>query len=159
MTTAPWTPGYVDVDDRLGPFACELNGQRWNGWACPRFTRETALQVAAAVERSTRWDGDVLLTTYDESDEDEWERWEPDAEGFYHVGSWAWCWTVVALTDYAEGETCFACGDGIEVDDEVWIEPTDGRATMTGEPFHTYCAPPEVFSDAVNVRVLSTHAG
>jgi hypothetical protein len=39
---------------------------------------------------------------------------------------------------------CHECKEWIDEDDSVWINPITGEATMEGEPFHTYCAPPEL---------------
>jgi hypothetical protein len=85
--------GFVGVVD---------TGQRWNGWACPRFRRAVAEDIARSVvepadlssDRAWRWDGDELVLTRKENIEDAGEeRWSPDEDGWYHLGSWAWCWT------------------------------------------------------------------
>jgi hypothetical protein len=38
---------------------------------------------------------------------------------------------------------CYACGELVNSDDTVWINPQNGIATMLdgGEPFHVSCAP------------------
>lgn len=36
---------------------------------------------------------------------------------------------------------CNKCKKTIPNDDEVWIDPTTGQATMEGEPYHIQCAP------------------
>lgn len=35
-------PCRVTLDDWLGPYDAYTMGARWNGWACPYFTKETA---------------------------------------------------------------------------------------------------------------------
>jgi hypothetical protein len=101
----PWAPGTVTLwmglrDGRYPQYAAEIDQrQRWNGFACPRFTREVAEQVAidscnGGDYKAWRWDGDVLVLVPDEeiSGYTEEDRWAPDDTGKYHVGSWQWCW-------------------------------------------------------------------
>jgi hypothetical protein len=154
----------------LGPFPAQIDQTtRWNGWACPRFTKDVAEQIAVAscaqhsyvtpshallsVSADSyrcacgggwdkilpehagsgpafaaqhianaqpagqalafdpdyiawRWVGEVLELDSNPAVTDAYtERWEADADGFYHVGSWAWCWseedevTLEALLD------------------------------------------------------------
>lgn len=112
MSGGQWRAGRVHIDDFLGPFDAEIDTTtRWNGWACPRFTREVAQKVAEqSVEpiplesgegslpsdySSWRWDGDVLelvrnVEVHGDSDP---QRWEPDDHRRYHVGSWSWTWS------------------------------------------------------------------
>lgn len=108
-----WRRGQVHIDDFLGPFDAEIDAEtRWNGFACPRFTRGVAEEVAKQSTRPIkyeghpdlpaeyqgwRWDGDVLVMqrnpeVCDDSDE---ESWGPDKDRMYHVGSWAWTWYEV----------------------------------------------------------------
>ena len=68
----------------------------WNGFACPRFTADTALQIAQ----------DQILESggkcvYSEPDgaisirfpgDEEADVIAPDPEGFYWVGAWSWTW-------------------------------------------------------------------
>lgn len=38
---------------------------------------------------------------------------------------------------------CYGCGGDVHEDETVWIDPSNGRATTTGESYHVRCAPPE----------------
>lgn len=80
---------------------------RWNGWANPRFPRSEAERIAAWSNRMAEeygedcadrfeWDGDVLVRldcNFDEGEEPQRYRIEPDAQGFYAVGYYGWCWS------------------------------------------------------------------
>ena len=88
----------------LGPWECEVPEppQYWNGWECPRFTKETAEHIAKRMVAtpdvsitSWRWDGDTLITVEEEPHHDgdiDEDHWRPDPEGRYHLGSWSWTW-------------------------------------------------------------------
>ena len=38
---------------------------------------------------------------------------------------------------------CAECGVKIDLEEEVWVDPATGEATMSGEPYHVECAPNE----------------
>ena len=100
----------------------------WNGWACPRFDRETAVQVAKDTNKLHRsigedciyesgiflWDGDdLILYTPMWQDEDEGDLsglmiHEPDGDGYYHIGSHGWCWEDVKV--HGDPREVAACG-------------------------------------------------
>lgn len=92
----------VWLDEVHGPFVAEvLEDYRWNGWACPRFSREQAQAIAAAASDygDWSWDGEVLRCVLSElqvGTDDNGERfreaWAPDAQGKYAVGSMSWTW-------------------------------------------------------------------
>jgi hypothetical protein len=42
------------------------------------------------------------------------------------------------------GYMCWKCGEEIPFDDEVWIDPKTTQATMSGQPYHVACAPPQL---------------
>lgn len=79
---------------------------RWNGWACPSFDRANTERLAASLNRAAeqsgfdpdfytaRWEGDVLVLTLPQNmqDGDGPERYAPDEDGLYNVGSWGWVW-------------------------------------------------------------------
>jgi len=39
---------------------------------------------------------------------------------------------------------CAECGEWLDEQDTVWINPENGIATMEGNPYHTFCAPDEI---------------
>jgi hypothetical protein len=134
----PYVPAEVFLEDYLGPFVAEvLRDRRWNGWACPRFTREQAQQIAEASpdHGAWSWEGDVLVCV-DSSGVAEPERWEPDADGKYAVGAFAWIWdSAHHLDSGAESGTVTraecSCGAAFVGDDEqierYYLEHLDRR--------------------------------
>lgn len=74
---------------------------RWNGWACPYFTKATTLEILAYIsdphsDLRWHWDGDVLV---EETLGAETERYEPMTipgveEPVYSLGAFAWVWSV-----------------------------------------------------------------
>ena len=40
---------------------------------------------------------------------------------------------------------CAECGEWVEEDETLWVNPVTGKATMRwGKPYHDYCAPEEL---------------
>ena len=84
------------------------NGRRWNGWACPLFTRKTIEYLMEAFMGhggqefySWEWDGDTLLFWQMEYRDEGPVRFEPvtitDDGKTFPVWSFAdgWCWDEV----------------------------------------------------------------
>lgn len=85
---------------------------RWNGWACPAFDRENAERVVAWINRNAEmfndgdqyraeWDGDtvVLWSPSNRNEGYEDERFSPDEDGLYDIGSYGWCWHEVEFPE------------------------------------------------------------
>jgi hypothetical protein len=110
-----WLEGDVKIDDGSTVYPAQVSSRRWNGWAVPRFERaamsrivedwhrlhaELAEQGMADCGYDLLWEGDAVLMrdyaypqpervlAYHEA------RIEPDAEGFYCLGS-GLCWQTV----------------------------------------------------------------
>lgn len=126
-------PGMVWLDG--GPaFRCWLGDDRWNGFACPFFDRETAERVCREVTTGEMaieagilgvWGKEELdgklhfFTATEPSEAEEMETWEPalrEVEGvegeveLWSVGGWAWCWTEVpegSTANYANERGCW----------------------------------------------------
>jgi hypothetical protein len=49
---------------------------------------------------------------------------------------------------YSREFKCHACGEWVEEDDTVWIDPITCKATMEGAPYHVSCAPGELEDDS-----------
>lgn len=99
---------HADVFD-----ATVVDGEHWNGFACPSFTYEQAQRVAAWLERAdpegmnrVYFDSDgstVLLVEVGDVDDDGratedgvWvHRLTPDATGHYGIGAYGWTWQEV----------------------------------------------------------------
>eukprot|EP01038_Epipyxis_sp_PR26KG_P019144 gene19144-27116_t len=76
----------------------------WNGWACPLFTFEVALEIASemntALANSLVYDdGDDSFVARDDScPSNEWERFKAvvvGAKKLYPIGSHSWIWDEV----------------------------------------------------------------
>lgn len=86
-------------------FAGYTAGESWNGWACPRFTKEVADRVLAAclaAEQDGSYDPetDTYITndtgSMDPADFGRWQGEDIQVEGqtvhVYPLGAWAWVW-------------------------------------------------------------------
>ena len=98
-----WTKAYVTVGE-LGVFPAEVAALTWNRWACPRFTRQVAEQIVAAITAQNtqpghdddvrlEWDGEVIVEdspAYADQEGYQPERIEPDKDGMYSIGACSW---------------------------------------------------------------------
>lgn len=78
---------------------------RWNGWACPYFTRETAEAILRDIPDSTyRYDEsrDMLILQYMNDEPQEWEGLLFDGVTMYAIGSHDWTWEAVKDTHTPE---------------------------------------------------------
>lgn len=81
--------------------------QRWNGWACPYFTKATTDTIVEWVNREDasdlrfHWDGDILVEEMLGAEEpDQWAevgRMGPISmpgisEPLYTIGAYSWVW-------------------------------------------------------------------
>lgn len=86
-----------DWSDKV--FECFLNGQHWNGWACPFFTIDNAKLVAEVIgELAYDEEKDVFVWTDEGSRETEvFAAVVIEVNGekvkTYPIGAWSWCWT------------------------------------------------------------------
>ena len=103
MATDTYRPATVWADWLEKSYNGEiLNETRWNGWVCPRFTREVAEQYVAdhmalnvLTDDDPRlvWEGDTIVIKHHPSSEWDDEIIEPDADGMYAIGAFSWCWS------------------------------------------------------------------
>lgn len=109
MSTIVWRKTRVAIGER--EYDAEvMDEHNWNGFACPRFTREVAGRIVDDITAESakdweegdadlfflNWEGDVLeLTEHLEPGDTYTEEFEPDADGMYHIGSHSWCWVEV----------------------------------------------------------------
>lgn len=100
-------PGTFFLDGVAGTFPGFTSGETWNGWATPLFSRDVALQIAAALRSTpTSTEGPMELR-YDEDEDafvlhdpfypDEPTVWEAThdpsvPQPLYPIGTWTWTW-------------------------------------------------------------------
>ncbi|MEU1853915.1 hypothetical protein ABZ499_32830 [Streptomyces sp. NPDC019990] len=113
----------VCIDDMLGPFDAKVDPHNlWNGFVSPRFTLETARELAAQTQAMAEECGAESVDTVHVIDAGATDRdgkplafvlrvsWmyveqegakqctliiEPDDEGLYSIGGWEWTWGYV----------------------------------------------------------------
>ena len=99
-------------------FVGYTNGELWNGWACPRFTKEVADKI---VELHNHSDG--CKATYDEETDTYYFYFDGDDEPYEHkgfdadtvdgvkhlydIGAWCWIWDEIEEEKEQELETEF----------------------------------------------------
>ena len=98
--------GLFSIEDWLGPFEGWTAGESWNGWDCPYFEREVAMQIAEVWEQLA-FSGEVFQSRYDEdqdrfcfrSNDSDWECFgrqiitvEDRQITVYAIGAYAWVW-------------------------------------------------------------------
>lgn len=94
--------GQVEISS-VGLVASEafiLEGERWNGWALPFFTKEEAIKVLEKVKTLRPFDfwykveGNkiLILDTTQNSVWEEVEQTTHEGKTLYGVGAWSWTW-------------------------------------------------------------------
>jgi len=100
-------PSRVTMDAMEASYPCFLDrAEKWNGWACPFFTKEQAeklLAVFAADEPGFTWayypgrEAFGIETADYPGEEDVCHVTKhPTLGDLYPVGSWNWCWVEVS---------------------------------------------------------------
>lgn len=75
-------------------------GSYWNGWSCPRFTKEMALEILKLTHTQYYFINDVLIYTLE--GEEESERLEQNEDGTYSLGAWSWTWSEISEEELKE---------------------------------------------------------
>lgn len=106
-TTLRSTRVGIDPTSHEDVFAATVvDGQHWNGWACPSFAPAEARRVAAWINRNHLQEGySDAVTLVSISDDDRFATWvdidgedvyvsvlEDEGNGF-GLGSFGWCWS------------------------------------------------------------------
>lgn len=100
----PLNPGVAGVDGQSFEAAHIDPDVRWNGFACPMFTRDVAEEIVAWAnagadegESALEWEGDALIDVWrDGANEDRAEVARTtlsDGTVLYGVGSFSWAWS------------------------------------------------------------------
>ncbi|MGC4851836.1 hypothetical protein ACLQ24_00200 [Micromonospora sp. DT4] len=126
--TATWIPATVTsraVHGHRYP-ALVADGYLGAGGVLPRFTRETAAEIAADLARlnedgelmpgefpTMRFDGDVAVISWQQhslTDERvlEIDRCHRDAEGLYAIGAYQWTWLTTVDQDPGQAHDCLS---------------------------------------------------
>jgi hypothetical protein len=106
-------PAKFAIADEPGYEGWHFPATRWNGWACPYYTKEVGLQI---VENMKKWvdpnharyngetdtfefayypDGNVSEQGTEIDSFESCEIKGPGGETLYCIGGWCWCWNVV----------------------------------------------------------------
>jgi hypothetical protein len=93
--TADFLP--TGVGDPLRVLPCYGNGELWNGWGTPHFTRATVdKMIAAGLIDDMRWDGENVRVPGDEEEDDTYTPTVmPDGVTVWAIGAWGWTWDAV----------------------------------------------------------------
>jgi hypothetical protein len=144
---------YVDDDMALSGSFCEGCGQRW---PCDASDLRAEVDRLRALQGALdQWWGEASAKAAAQEALNERARILAAVEGMHmsredwdYNEAWNDCLKAVGAAIKGEatplGYVCWKCGKEIPFDDEVWIDPKTTKATMTGEPYHVACAPPEL---------------
>ncbi len=134
MTNLRKTKFYIDGGKSYEGYTADAT---WNGWQCPLFTKEVALQMAAdkneseAMEMYYNEQLDKFVVIFDESSAlNEVEHYKGELYNFngdvimlYAIGAFSWCWdedvnqVILALKDMSEAASRLT--QAFEADEEM----------------------------------------
>ena len=94
--------GRVGLDGFVSVRAEYDSDERWNGWLCPRMSRESVVHVLDELiaempddpPYSYAFEGDVLTLVDHQNPDEPPERIEPDHKGLYALGAGSWVWSA-----------------------------------------------------------------
>jgi len=106
------------IEDWFGPFEGWTAGQRWNGWECPYFEFDTAIQMVDAwnntafeEEYRARYDEERDEFCFSDGGLEEWDCFKAqtiEAEGrtikVYPIGVFYWTWSHAEISPYTPPE-------------------------------------------------------
>lgn len=87
-----------------GVFEGYTNGERWNGWSCPRFPKEVADKVVDMFNRGVNckaWydeenDEYIFTQNHDNIEDEKYDSQLIEIDGkeikVYAIGAWGWVW-------------------------------------------------------------------
>lgn len=97
------TRGPICLDELVTVEAVYDPLNRWNGFLKPRMDRDAVETVMAALGEydeatepkppTRRWEGEMLILTEYDGDEEYSEALLPDADGRYALGAGSWVWS------------------------------------------------------------------
>jgi len=82
-------------------FECYLSEDKWNGWACPYFTKEQADKLIAGLPEYLRWDGLHIIADLGDDIPEKYSPEMIDGESYWPVGAFGWTWSedVIGVFD------------------------------------------------------------
>ena len=104
MESKQFKKKYFTIEDNTPYYPGYTRGERWNGWACPRFTKEVGLQIAKDTGIEDYYlvfdEENDRFVYHDCNDEpNEHETFEgtdivvdTDIIHVYPIGAWSWVW-------------------------------------------------------------------
>lgn len=100
------------IDGFEGIFEGYTQGQHWNGWACPYFTKEVAETIMNANNKyadedfkmSYNADTDTFVRPYDEDENEEFQGIDIDGIHLYPIGTMCWIWDDLADYQTPQGK-------------------------------------------------------
>lgn len=109
----PWRKTEFQIE--CGPkYEGYTKGEHWNGWACPRLTKEAALKLCADTDNGMIWyneERDMIVSQNDfedPTDNEEFEGKDIIVDGevihVYPVGAWSWIWDDCAEQEITDEE-------------------------------------------------------
>jgi len=80
-------------------------GSHWNGFGCPRFTKQTTKKILDDLNKryggvQYHFDNDTLVYKF-KYDEEE-ERLQPNEDNTYSLGAWSWTWSEISEEELKE---------------------------------------------------------
>lgn len=95
--------GYFDEYNEISFEGIDL-GQKWNGWACPAFTKEVADEIVATINKCSDEFGHIKFfnsnnggyyVCFDDSIETErYDAMKIEGVTYYPIGAYCWIWEV-----------------------------------------------------------------
>lgn len=99
-----------EISDNIAIYDGYTNGTHWNGWACPWFTKETALEIADAYNALipddkaraiyNETEDTFIFYGYDEAEPEEFKGKDFIINGktlhLYPIGNGSWVWDDIA---------------------------------------------------------------
>lgn len=98
--------GLFTIDGCGKVFEGYTAGERWNGWACPRFKKEVGHEIISVMntedcpafynEQEDTFEFTVTPGSKDQNDIDSFGPYSVEIDGkierLYPIGAWAWTW-------------------------------------------------------------------
>lgn len=97
-----WKSGPICLDELVTVLGQYPTNSHWNGWLVPFIDPHGVQTVMAAIADAYsnyedapthRWEGETLILVERDGGDIFEDRLEPDADGLYPLGAYAWVWS------------------------------------------------------------------